>query len=404
MASGVRGAPPQIHLAERLNGIAPSMTLAISARSRALRAQGVDVCGFGAGEPDFDTPEHIKQAAIAALQRGETKYATVAGIEKLRVAIAKKLATENGLSYEPGQIQVSGGAKQALYNVIMALVNPGDEVIIPAPYWLSYPEMVRLAGGKPVILNASEANRFKITPEELDRAITRRTRLVILASPSNPTGVMYAPDELAALARVIVERDVLVISDEIYEKLVYGDVVQRSIGSLGDDIFARTITVNGFSKAYAMTGWRLGYAAGPRAIIEGANVVQSHSLSNVTTFAQYGALAALEGDQGPVEVMRQAFAERREVIHRGLRSIPGITCVRPDGAFYVFPSIASTGLGSIAFCERLLEEEHVAVVPGQSFGSDEHVRFSYATDLATIEKGIERFARFVKRLPIHSTI
>ncbi|MGH2457388.1 MAG: pyridoxal phosphate-dependent aminotransferase [Chloroflexota bacterium] len=387
-----------MYLAERLNGIAPSMTLAITAKSRALKAQGIDVCGFGSGEPDFDTPEHIKQAAIAALERGETKYATVAGIEKLRAAIAKKLQTENGLAYEPGQIQVSGGAKQALYNVIMALVNPGDEVLIPAPYWLSYPDMVRLAGGTPVALNTREDDRFKITPDQLDRAVTSRTRLVILASPSNPTGVMYAPGELAALARVIVERDLLVISDEIYEKLTYGDVVQRSIGSLGDDIFARTITVNGFSKAYAMTGWRLGYAAGPRSIIEGANVVQSHSLSNVTTFAQYGALAALEGDQGAVDMMRRAFAERLEVIYQGLRAVPGITCVRPDGAFYVFPSIASTGLDSVSFSERFLEEEHVAVVPGRAFGSDQHIRFSYATDRTTIEKGIERFARFVSRL------
>lgn len=398
MASGVRGAPPQVHLAGRLNGIAPSMTLAITAKSRALKAQGIDVCGFGSGEPDFDTPEHIKRAAIEALQRGETKYATVAGIDKLRAAIAKKLQTENGLTYEPSQIQVSGGAKQALYNVIMALVNPGDEVVIPAPYWLSYPEMVRLAGGTPVILDTSEADRFKITPDQLDRAITPRTRLVILASPSNPTGVMYTTDELAALARVIVERDVLVISDEIYEKLTYGDVVQRSIGSLDEDIFARTITVNGFSKAYAMTGWRLGYVAGPRSIIEGANIVQSHSLSNVTTFAQYGALAALEGDQSAVEMMRQAFARRLEVIYQGLQAIPGITCVRPDGAFYVFPSIASTGLDSIAFSERFLEEEHVAVVPGRSFGSDQHIRFSYATDMATIEKGIARLGRFVGRL------
>jgi aspartate aminotransferase len=398
MASGVRGAPPRIQLAERLNGIAPSMTLAITAKARQLRAQGVDVCGFGSGEPDFDTPEHIKKAAIAALERGETKYASVAGIDKLRAAIAKKLESENGLVYKPSQIQVSGGAKQALYNVIMALINPGDEVIIPAPYWLSYPEMVRLAGGTPVILETSEADRFKITPAQLDQAITSRTRLLILASPSNPTGVMYTPEELAALARVVVERDILVISDEIYEKLTYGDISQRSIGSLGEDIFARTITFNGFSKAYAMTGWRLGYAAGPQAIVDAANVVQSHSLSNVTTFAQYGALAALEGDQSAVEMMRQAFAQRLDVIYDGLTSIPGITCVRPDGAFYVFPSIEATGIDSMTFSQRFLEEEHVAVVPGLSFGSDKHIRFSYATDMATIEKGVERLRRFVSRL------
>jgi len=395
MASRVSGAPPRIHLAERLKGIAPSATLAITAKSRALKAQGVDVCGFGSGEPDFDTPAHIKQAAIAALERGETRYASVAGIDQLRAAIAKKLETENDLPYQPGQIQVSGGAKQALYNVIVALIDPGDEVIIPAPYWLSYPEMVRLASGVPVILETREADRFKITPAQLDAAFTARTRLVILASPSNPTGVMYTRDELAALAQVIVERDVLVISDEIYEKLTYGELTQRSIGSFGEDIFARTITVNGFSKAYAMTGWRLGYAAGPRQIIDAANVVQSHSLSNVTTFAQYGAVAALEGDQSAVEMMRQAFARRLDVIYQGLQAISGITCVHPDGAFYVFPSIAATGLDSVTFSERFLEEEHVAVVPGRSFGSDQHIRFSYATDLATIEKGIERLGRFV---------
>ncbi len=398
MTSGVRGAAPRIQLAERLNGIAPSMTLAITAKARQLRAQGVDVCGFGSGEPDFDTPEHIKKAAIAALERGETKYASVAGIDALRAAIAKKLESENGLSYKPSQIQVSGGAKQALYNVIMALINPGDEVIIPAPYWLSYPEMVRLASGIPVIVETSEANRFKITPAQLERAITPRTRLLILASPSNPTGVMYTPEELAALARVVVERDLLVISDEIYEKLTYGEIPHRSIGSLDEEIFARTITVNGFSKAYAMTGWRLGYAAGPQEIIDAANVVQSHSLSNVTTFAQYGAIAALEGDQSAVEMMRQAFARRRDVIYDGVTSIPGITCVRPDGAFYVFPSIEATGLDSMTFSQRFLEEEHVAVVPGLSFGSDKHIRFSYATDMTTIEKGIERLRRFVARL------
>lgn len=374
------------------------MTLAITAKARQLRAQGVDVCGFGSGEPDFDTPEHIKKAAIAALERGETKYASVAGIDALRAAIAKKLESENGLSYKPSQIQVSGGAKQALYNVIMALINPGDEVIIPAPYWLSYPEMVRLASGIPVIVETSEANRFKITPAQLERAITPRTRLLILASPSNPTGVMYTPEELAALARVVVERDLLVISDEIYEKLTYGEIPHRSIGSIDEEIFARTITVNGFSKAYAMTGWRLGYAAGPQEIIDAANVVQSHSLSNVTTFAQYGAIAALEGDQSAVEMMRQAFARRRDVIYDGVTSIPGITCVRPDGAFYVFPSIEATGLDSMTFSQRFLEEEHVAVVPGLSFGSDKHIRFSYATDMTTIEKGIERLRRFVARL------
>lgn len=397
MASSIQRTAPEIKLADRMNGIAPSMTLSITAKSRSLQSQGIDVCGFGTGEPDFDTPDHIKRAAIAALERGETKYASVAGIDKLRAAIARKLEAENQLLYKPSHIQVSGGAKQALYNVIMALINRGDEVIIPAPYWLSYPEMVRLAGGTPVILETSESDRFKISAKQLSEAITPRTRLVILASPSNPTGVMYSVDELAALAEVIVKHDVLVISDEIYEKLTYGDVKFRSIGSLGDDIFARTITVNGFSKAYAMTGWRLGYVAGPQKIIDAANIVQSHSLSNVTTFAQYGALAALEGDQSQIEVMRQAFAQRLDLMYRDMSAIPGVTCVRPDGAFYLFPSIEATGLDSVTFCERFLEEEYVAAVPGLSFGSDRHIRFSYATDIETIQKGVERFRRFVAK-------
>ncbi len=398
MAASIHHSPPRIRLADRLNGIAPSMTLAITAKARALKAQGLDVCGFGSGEPDFDTPEHIKRAAILALERGETKYASVEGVAHLREAISLKLKRENGLSYKPSQIQVSGGAKQALYNLMMALINPGDEVIIPAPFWLSYPEMVRLAGGVPVIIPTSEASRFKIGPSDLEAAITPRTRLLIIASPSNPTGVMYTAEELAAIGEVAVERNLLVISDEIYEKLVYGDVAFRSFGSLGDEIFLRTITINGFSKAYAMTGWRLGYSAGPQEIIDAANIVQSHSLSNVTTFAQYGAIAALEGDQSAIETMRQAFAKRLDVMYAGLVEIPGITCVRPDGAFYLFPSIKATGLDSVAFSQRFLEQEHVAVVPGLSFGADEHIRFSYATDMATIEKGVERLNRFVHGL------
>jgi aspartate aminotransferase len=398
MATSVRRSPQRSLIADRLNGIAPSMTLAISAKARALQAQGLDVCSFGSGEPDFDTPDHIKRAAIQALERGETKYASVEGIARLREAIARKLLTDNRLSYQPSQIQVSGGAKQALYNLMMALVNPGDEVIIPAPYWLSYPEMVRLAGGRPIIVDTSETSRFKISPAQLEGAFTPLTRLLVIASPSNPTGVMYTADELAALGRVAVDHDVLVISDEIYEKLVYGEVPFTSFASLGEEIFARTITVNGFSKSFAMTGWRLGYSAGPAEIIDAANVVQSHSLSNVTTFAQYGAVAALEGDQTVVESMRQAFAKRLDVMHAGLTAIPGISCVRPDGAFYLFPSIKSTGLDSMTFSRRFLEEEHVAVVPGRAFGADDHIRFSYATDLETIEKGVERLDRFVRRL------
>ncbi len=387
-----------MELAHRTKEVKPSVTLAIAAQAKAMQASGIDICSFSAGEPDFDTPEHIKAAAAAALAMGKTKYGAAAGEAPLREAIAHKLQTDNQLNYQAANILVSNGGKHSLFNLMMALINPGDEVIIPAPFWLSYPEMVRLADGTPVIINTNASTGYKITPAVLDQAITDRTKLLILNSPSNPSGIVYSRSELQALATVVVRRNILVVSDEIYEKIIYGDVEHVSIGALGADIFARTIISNGFAKAYSMTGWRVGYLAAPLEIIQAASVIQGHSTSNVCTFAQYGALAALTGSQDCVEKMRLAFSDRQQVIVDYLRSIPGIECAKPDGAFYVFANISKTGLGSLDFCQQLLASQQVAVIPGLPFGADDHVRISYATDLETIRKGMERFGKFVGQI------
>jgi aspartate aminotransferase len=387
-----------MELAHRIKEVKPSVTLAIAAQAKAMQASGIDICSFSAGEPDFDTPEHIKAAAAAALAMGKTKYGAAAGEAPLREAIAHKLQTDNQLNYQAANILVSNGGKHSLFNLMMALINPGDEVIIPAPFWLSYPEMVRLADGTPVIINTDASTGYKITPEMLDQAITDRTKLLILNSPSNPSGIVYSRSELQALAAVVVRRNILVVSDEIYEKIIYGDVQHVSIGALGADIFARTIISNGFAKAYSMTGWRVGYLAAPLEIIQAASVIQGHSTSNVCTFAQYGALAALTGSQDCVEKMRLAFSDRQQVIVDYLRSIPGIECAKPDGAFYVFANISKTGLSSLDFCQQLLASHQVAVIPGLPFGADDHVRISYATDLETIQKGMERFGKFVGQI------
>lgn len=387
-----------IPLADRTTTIQPSMTLAISSRAKALAATGVDVCNFGVGEPDFNTPAHIREAAKAALDAGKTKYAPAGGVPRLRALIAEKLRRENGLSYVPEQVMVSTGGKQALFNVLLALLSPGDEALIPIPYWVSYPEIVKLCRAKPVFIPTTEKTGFKVTPEQVAAAITPRTRVLIFNSPSNPTGVIYTPEEIKALAEVLVAHRIAVLSDEIYEKLLYDGARHLSIGSLGEEIFNLTITCNGFSKAYAATGWRLGYAAGPQHVIQAAIDIQSHSTSGANTFAQYGALAALGGAQDEVEIMRQHFERRRDLMFEGTCAIPGLTCTRPQGAFYVFPSIAATGLDSLTFCARLLEQEHVAIVPGIAFGADANVRLSYAADRATIEKGLERLERFVRSL------
>jgi aspartate aminotransferase len=383
-------------LAERVSQVTPSITLAIAAKAKAMKTEGIDVCSFSAGEPDFDTPAHIKAACVKALDQGKTKYGPASGEPKLREAIAHKLKRENGLDYKPENVIVSNGGKHSLYNLIIALIESGDEVIIPAPYWLSYPEMVTLAGGTSVIVQTDANTGYKITPEQLRQAITPKTKLFIINSPSNPTGMVYTPEELQALAEVIVEKDILVVSDEIYEKIIYDGVKQVSIGSLGEEIFARTIVSNGFAKGYSMTGWRIGYLAGPLELIKATITLQSHSTSNVCTFAQYGAIAALEGEQDCVEEMRQAFAKRREVMYERLNGIPGLSCPKPEGAFYMLPDISKTGLKSLEFSNTLLEKQQVAVIPGVAFGVDNNIRLSYATDMATIEKGMDRLERFIK--------
>ena len=383
-------------LAARVGKVPLSLTLAISAKARAMKADGKDVCSFSAGEPDFDTPEHIKVAAQKALDSGYTKYGPAAGEPKLREAIAHKLSQENGLNYKAENIIVTNGGKHSLFNLMLALIEPGDEVIIPAPYWLSYPEMVKLAGGEPIILTTDPETGYKVTPEQLRQSITDKTKLFVLNSPSNPTGMVYQPAEIKALAEVLVEKDILVVSDEIYEKIIYDDAQHLSIGAVNSEIFKNTITSNGFAKAYSMTGWRIGYLAASVELINAAVKIQGHSTSNVCTFAQYGAIAALESSQDCVEQMRQAFVKRRHRIYDLVNTIPGISCNQPDGAFYMFVNISKISSSSLEFCNSLLEDHNVAVIPGVAFGADDHIRISYATDLATIEKGMARLERFVR--------
>ncbi len=383
-------------LAGRVSQVTPSITLAIAAKAKAMKGEGIDVCSFSTGEPDFDTPSHIKAAAQKALDEGKTKYGPAAGEPKLREAIARKLKNENGLDYKAENVIVTNGGKHSLFNLMLAAIEPGDEVIIPVPYWLSYPEMVTLAGGVPVIVPTDASTGYKITPEQLRKSITPKTKLFILNSPSNPTGMVYTPEEIKALAEVVVEADIFVVSDEIYEKILYDGATHLSIGSLGEEIFARTVVSNGFAKGYSMTGWRVGYLAGPIDIIKATSTIQSHSTSNVCTFAQYGAITALESSQDCVEQMRQAFAKRRQVMLERVNAIPGLTCPQPDGAFYLFPDISKTGLKSLQFSDALLDEQQVAVIPGIAFGADDNIRLSYATDMTTIEKGMDRLEKFVK--------
>ena len=383
-------------LAARVGEVKPSLTLAIAAKAKAMKAEGIDVCSFSTGEPDFDTPEHIKAAAKKALDEGKTKYGPAAGEPLLRRAIASSLNAEKRLDYQAENIIVTNGGKHGLYNLVMALIEAGDEVIIPAPYWLSYPEMVKLASGVPVIVQTDASTGYKITPQQLRRAITNKTKLFILNSPSNPSGIVYTPAEIKALAEVVVEKDILVVSDEIYEKIIYDEAKHLSIACLGEEIFQRTIISSGFAKAYSMTGWRVGYLAGAPELIKAVSTIQGHSTSNVCTFAQYGAIAAIESSQDCVEQMRQAFAQRRQVMMQRLNQMSGITFAKPDGAFYMFVNISKTGMTSLEFSDALLEEGQVAVIPGIAFGADDHIRISYATDVATIEKGMDRLDKFVR--------
>lgn len=374
--------------------IAPSATLAISSKAAELKAQGVQVCAFAAGEPDFDTPECIKRACAEALAANKTRYVAASGLPALREALCEKLARENRLAYEPGQLIVANGGKHALSQIFLTMLKPGDEVIIPAPYWLSYPEMVRVAGGTPVFVQTRVEDHFLMTPEELEAAITPRTVAVVLCSPSNPTGMMYAPAQLRALGEVAIRHDLWVVSDEIYERMAYGEVEQASMASFGPDFYDHTITANGFSKTYAMTGWRLGYAAAPKPFAKALAALQSHMASAPNTFAQWGALAALREAEPDVRRMVAAFAKRRDLIHGLISAIPGVKCPKPQGAFYVFADVSAFGMDSLTFAQRLLEERHVAVVPGVAFGDDKCVRLSYACSEANIAEGLRRMADF----------
>ncbi len=391
---------PNLKTASRLDPIKPSITLAVTAKAAKLKADGVDVVSFGAGEPDFDTPDHIKDAARAGLDKGVGKYTDVSGIAPLRAAIAGELSRVHGTSISAEQVLVSAGAKHSLFNLFMALLDPGDEVIIPAPYWVSYPDMVMLAGGKPVIIDTRAEDDFAVRPEQLRAAVTPRTRALVLNTPSNPTGSVYSADQIAALAEVVAEKNLLVISDDIYRQLVYGGASYASIAAVSPELAARTILVDGVSKTYAMTGWRIGYMAGPLPIIKAACKIQGQSTSNPTHIAQVATLAALTGPQDCVETMRRAFDERRLAMLELLRAIPGVSCREPKGAFYAFPDV-STFVGrktaggktlgdDVALCDWLVESAKVAVVPGSGFGAPGHVRLSYACSMANIKEGVRR--------------
>lgn len=397
-----------MRISRRTAGLTASITLAVSAKAKAMKAAGQDVVGFGAGEPDFDTPEPIKAAAVEAIQSGFTKYTPSSGMPELRRAVADKLKKENGLQYEPSQVIIACGGKHALFGAMMALVNPGDEVIIPTPYWVSYPDMVSVCQGKSVLVKGREKNGFRMTPAQLRKAMTRRTKVIILNYPSNPTGATYSVAELEALADVVLEHPrAVVFSDEIYERLLYDGAEFRSFAALRPELMDRTVTFNAVSKTYSMTGWRIGYLAGPADIIQAAGNLQSHSTSNPTSIAQKAALAAITGDQSSVEAMRREFDKRRLRMLELLEAMPGVSCVRPAGAFYCFPNMkgairevlpkARGTTRSAAFCDKVLEDIKVAMVPGCGFGNDECVRLSFATSMANIEKGLGRLAEYLGR-------
>jgi len=381
-----------------MGNMAPSATLAIDSKAKALKAAGEDVCSMSAGEPDCPTFAPIIQAAVEALQKGKTGYTPASGIPELRKACAEKLQKENGIETKMEQVIVGPGAKFSCFTAVAALCGPGDEVIIPAPYWLSYPEMVRGVGATPVFISTKAENNYELDPADLEAAITDRTRMLILNTPSNPTGAIYRRQTLEKIAEIAVRKDIMVMSDEIYEKLVYDDSLpHNSIGSFSKEINDRTITVNGFSKTYAMTGWRLGYLSAPMWLSKKIAALQSHTTSNPTTFAQYGALKAFECN-AEVARMKEEFIRRRDLIYGLVSAIPGVKCIRPNGAFYLFCDISSFGLTPYNFCERLLEEQKVAGVPGEPFGSETCIRFSYACSQDTIKKAAERLKTFCASL------
>ncbi|MEJ2191654.1 MAG: pyridoxal phosphate-dependent aminotransferase [Nitrospirota bacterium] len=383
-------------LSERVKSIKPSPTLAMDARAKEMKARGVDVVNFGVGEPDFDTPGNIKEAAIRAIRAGETKYTPVGGILPLKDAVIEKLRKDNGLSYSREEVMVSCGAKHTLYNIAQALLDPGDEVIIPAPYWVSYPDQALLAGATPVIVRTEESEGFMLRAEDLEAAVSPRTKALVLNSPSNPTGACYTRERLEEIARVVARHDVMVISDEIYEKLLYDGAEHVSLASLGGEAREKTIVVNGVSKSYAMTGWRIGYAAGPAPVIKAMTNIQSQSTSNPASIAQWAALEALTGPQDSVEEMRREFDARRRYLVQALNAVRGITCLSPGGAFYVFPNTSALYggrvKGSLELAAYLLEEAGVALVPGEAFGDDNFVRISYATAMEDIKRAVQRIA------------
>ncbi|OOE10607.1 pyridoxal phosphate-dependent aminotransferase [Fictibacillus arsenicus] len=391
-----------MNLAKRVEALTPSTTLAITAKANALKAEGHNVIGLGAGEPDFNTPIHIIEAAYQSMKEGHTKYTASGGLLSLKKAITNKLKEDQGLTYETSEIIVSTGAKHSLYSLFQAIIDEGDEVIIPIPYWVSYPEQVKLAGGVPVYVEGKEENQFKITADDLKTSITKQTKALVLNSPSNPTGSLYTADELKAIGEVCLQEDVLIISDEIYEKLIYGGAKHTSIAELSPELKEQTIIINGLSKSHAMTGWRIGFAAGNAKIIKAMTNLDSHSTSNPTTISQHGALAAYNGTQEPVEEMRQAFEERMNKVYERLITLPGISCVKPNGAFYLFPNakeaVKNTGFSTVdEWVEAILEEEKVALVPGSGFGAPDNVRLSYATSLDTIMEALDRIERFIVR-------
>ena len=395
-------------ISKRAQGIPPSETLAVTALAKQLKAQGVDVVGFGAGEPDFDTPDYIKQAAIKALNAGQTKYTASDGIPELRKAIANKLKKENKLQYSPDQIIVNIGGKHSVYEVMQAVLDPADEVILHVPYWVTYPETIKLAGATPVMVQTERANSYKMTPQQLKNAITNKTAMVVINSPNNPGGFTYTPGELAALAKVLEGTDITVLSDEIYEKLVYGDTEFVSFASLSKDAYNRTLTLNGLSKTFSMTGWRLGYTAGPLNVIKAMGRLQSHMTSNAVTFGQYAAIEALESPlaEQSIEKMRVEFEKRGKYMAKRLNNIKGIVCPEPTGAFYCFPDVSAHlgrtigGFeirGSTDFAKALIEQANVALVPGLPFGCDNNVRLSFACSLEQITKGLDRIEKWLKQ-------
>lgn len=385
-----------MRLAKRVSGIGESVTLNITSKAKKMAREGIDVVNFAGGEPDFDTPQHIKAAAIEAVNAGFTKYTPSSGMPELREAIARKLKEENGIEYAPSQIVVSNGAKHSLYNIFQAICEEGDQVLIPSPYWLSYPAMVSLAGGKSVFIEAKKENHFKFTEKEIASKITKKTKCLILNSPSNPTGSVYEPEELKFIARLAVKHKFFVISDEIYEKLLYDGKKYTSIGSIGRDIYDLTITVNGVSKSYSMTGWRIGYAAGPADVMKTIGNLQSHATSNPSSISQKAALAAISQDQACIQKMSSEFENRRNFMVDRINGMKQISCIKPEGAFYVFCDISKLKKGSVEVAEKLLDEANVAVIPGEPFGSDSFIRLSFSTGMDKIKKGMDRIEEWLK--------